>query len=356
VPLGFNPQRVLTAGMSLPRAQYSTPEQWRGFYTGLVARLEGAPGVQSVAASLPLPLYGGGLNFAFRVEGREEAPGADVTANYTAATPGYFRALQVPLVRGRLITERDTEDAPKVCLVSQTFARQVFPGEDPLGRRLVFGFKESVSREIVGIVADVQRDGRGPASRPEMYVPFAQEPWWAAYLVVRTAGDPAHLSGVVRNAVHALDPGLPIESVQPMVEIVQESVAQPRFRATLLSLFGAAALVLAIVGIYGVLSYSVGRRTREVGIRVALGAERGDVLRLVVGEGLALTAAGLAAGAAGAAILTRFLASLLFGVGRFDPATYAGVAVALIAAGLLACWIPARRATRVDPVRALRAE
>src|SRR5262249_21671942 len=130
VPLGFNPQRVLTAGMSLPRAQYSTPEQWRGFYTGLVARLQGAPGVQSVAASLPLPLYGGGLNFAFRVEGREEAPGADLTANYTAATPGCFRALQVPLVRGRLITERDTEDAPKVCLVSQTLARQVFPGED----------------------------------------------------------------------------------------------------------------------------------------------------------------------------------------------------------------------------------
>ncbi len=356
VPLGFNPERVLTAGMSLPRSQYSTPEQWRAFYNSLVGRLEGAPGVQTVAASLPLPLYGGGLNFGFGVEGRVEPPGADLSANYTALTPGYFRALQIPLVRGRPITERDTADAPKVCVVSQTLARQVFPGEDPIGRRLVFGFKESVPREIVGIVADVQRDGRGEPSRPEMYVPFAQEPWWAAYLVVRTAGDPSHVSGIVREAVHALDPGLPIESVQPMVEIVQESVAPPRFRATLLSLFGAAALVLAIVGIYGVLSYSVGRRTRELGIRVALGAERGDVLRLVIGEGLWLTGAGLAAGAVGAAILSRFLATLLFGVGRFDLATWAGVASALLAAGLLACWVPARRATRVDPVTALRAE
>ena len=356
VPLGFNPERVLTAGMSLPRSQYSTPEQWRAFYTGLVGRLEGAPGVQTVAASLPLPLYGGGLNFAFRVEGRAEPPGADLSANYTALTPGYFRALQIPLARGRLITEHDAADAPKVCVISQTLARQVFPGEDPLGKRLVFGFKESVSREIVGVVADVQRDGRGAASRPEMYVPFAQEPWWAAYLVVRTAGDPSHVSGIVREAVHALDPGLPIESVQPMTEIVAESTAPPRFRAMLLSLFGAAALLLAVVGIYGVLSYSVGRRTRELGIRVALGAESRDVLRLVIGEGLALTGAGLAAGAAGAAILTRFLATLLFGVGRFDPVTYAGVALALVAAGLLACWVPARRATRVDPVTALRAE
>jgi len=189
-----------------------------------------------------------------------------------------------------------------------------------------------------------------------MYVPFAQEPWWAAYLVVRTAGDPSHLSGIVREAVHALDPGLPIESVQPMTEIVEESVAPPRFRAMLLSLFGAAALILAVVGIYGVLSYSVGRRTRELGIRVALGAERRDVLRLVIGEGLALTGLGLAAGVVGAAVLTRFLASLLFGVGRFDPTTYAGVALALVATGVLACWVPARRATRVDPVTALRAE
>ena len=356
VPLGFNPARVLTAGMSLPRSQYAHPDEWRSFYTNLVGRLEGAPGVEAVAASLPLPLYGGGLNFAFRIDGREEKPGADLSANYTALTPGYFRVLQIPLVRGRLLDARDSADAPKVCAVSAAFAKRYFPGEDPIGRRLIFGFKEAVPREIVGIVADVKRDGRAADSRPEMYVPFAQEPWWAAYVVLRTSGDPARLSGVVRAEVRALDPGLPIESVQPMTEIVADSVAQPRFRTTLLSLFGFAALLLAVVGTYGVLSYSVGSRTREVGIRVALGAERGDLLRMVVGEGLTLTVLGLAAGAFGAVLLTRFLSTLLFGVGRFDPLTYAGVAAALIAAGLAACWVPARRAMRVDPVRALRSE
>jgi putative ABC transport system permease protein len=356
VPLGFNPDRVLTAGMSLPRSQYAHPDEWRSFYTSLVGRLESAPGVEAVAASLPLPLYGGGLNFAFRIEGREETPGNDLTANYTALTPGYFRVLQIPLVRGRFPDARDSADAARVCAVSAAFAKRYFPGQDPIGRRLIFGFKEPVPREIVGIVADVKRDGRGAESRPEMYVPFAQEPWWAAYVVLRTAGDPAHLSGVVRAEVRALDPGLPIESVQPMTEMVADSVAQPRFRTTLLSLFGVVALLLALVGTYGVLSYSVGSRTREVGIRVALGAERGDVLRLVVAEGLSLTGVGLAAGILGAVLLTRFLSTLLFDVGRFDPATYAAVAAALIVAGLLACWVPARRATRVDPVRALRSE
>ncbi|HTR01549.1 MAG TPA: ABC transporter permease [Thermoanaerobaculia bacterium] len=356
VPLGFDPSRVLTAGMSLPRTQYSRPEQWRSFYTTLVDRLSREPGVEHAAASLPLPLYGAGLNFAFKIDGREQTSGSDLTANYTASTPEYFRALGVTLMRGRLFTEQDTADAPKVCVVSAAFAKQHFPSENPLGKRLLFGFKESVAREIVGVVADVKRDGQGAPSKPEMYVPFAQEPWWAAYLLVRTAGDPMRLSAVLRNHVRALDPGLPVESVQPMTRMVSESVAQPRFRTTLLALFGAAALVLAVVGIYGVLSYSVGRRTREVGIRVALGASRGDVLRLILSEGLLLTGLGLALGALGAAVLTRFLSTLLFEIGRFDPLTYAAVAAVLAVSGLFACWIPARRAMRVDPVVALRAE
>jgi len=356
VPLGFDPARVLTAGMSLPRAQYARPEQWRNFYTTLVDGLSKEPGVELAAASLPLPLYGAGLNFAFKIDGREEASGSDLTANYTASTPEYFRSLGIRLMRGRLFTERDSADAPKVCVVSAAFAKQYFPGENPLGRRLVFGFKESVAREIVGVVADVKRDGQGAPSKPEMYVPFAQEPWWAAYVLLRTSGDPMRLSAVLRRHVRALDPGLPVESVQPMTQMVADSVAQARFRTTLLAMFGAAALVLAVVGIYGVLSYSVGRRTREVGIRVALGAGRGDVLRLVVSEGLLLTGLGLALGAAGAVVLTRFLSTLLFEVGRFDPLTYAAVAAVLAGSGLLACWIPARRAMRVDPVVALRAE
>jgi len=241
-------------------------------------------------------------------------------------------------------------------VISSAFAKRYFPGEDPLGRRLDFGFRESVSREIVGVVGDVRRDGLGAESRPEMYVPFAQDPWWAAYAVVRTAGDPARLSGTLRSEVRALDPTLPVESVQPMTEMVSDSVAQPRFRTTLFGLFGLVALLLAAIGIYGVISYSVGRRTREVGIRMALGAGRRDVLKLVIGEGVALTAAGLAIGALGAVVLTRYLSSLLFQVGRLDPATYAAVAATLLFAGVLACWIPAQRAAKVDPLTALRSE
>ena len=357
VRLGFEPAHVLTAGMSLPRNQYSKPGQWRSFYRSLVDRVAAQPGVQSVAASLPLPLYGGGLNFAFQVEGRApEREGSDASANYTSATPEYFRVLEIPLRQGRLFSASDDAEASPVCLVSEAFARRFFPGENPLGRRLVFGFTEPTPREIVGVVGDVRRDGLGSPSRPEMYVPFAQEPFWAAYVSVRASGDPARLSSALRNEVRALAPTLPIEAIQPMTEIVRESVSQPRFRTTLVGFFAAAALLLAVIGIYGVISYGVGRRTREVGIRLALGAGRRDVLALVLRQGLALTGAGLAAGVAGALLLTRFLSSLLFETGRLDPAIFAGVALLLAAAGMLACWIPARRATRVDPVIALRFE
>ncbi|HEY6929635.1 MAG TPA: ABC transporter permease, partial [Thermoanaerobaculia bacterium] len=356
VPLGFDPSHVLTAGMSLPRAQYSKPDQWIGFYTTLVQRLESEPGVESVAASLPLPLYGSGLNFGFQIEGRAETPGSDLSANYTSLTPSYFPLLRIRLLRGRLFTLQDSAQSPGVCIISETFAKMHFPNMDPIGHRLVFGFKESVSHEIVGVVADVRRDGLGVVSRPEMYVPFLQEPFWAAYVVVRTRGDPTRLAPAVRNEVHALDPTLPVESVQPMSQMVSDSIAEPRFRTRLLGFFGILALMLAIIGIYGVISYSVGRRTREVGLRMALGAARRDVMRLVLTEGLVLTGAGLAAGAVGAAALTRYLASLLFDVGQLDPATYAVAALALVGAGLLASWLPARRATRVDPIRALREE
>ena len=359
VPLGFRPDGVLTAGMSLPRTQYAKPEQWRGFYGSLVEHLRSEPGVESAAAALPLPLTGGGLNFAFSIEGRaDEGAGAnDRTANYTSATTEYFRVMGVPLAAGRTFDERDVPGAPQVCVVSTAFAHRYFPGEDPIGKRLVFGFQEPVAREIVGVVGDVKRDGLALPSQPEMYVPFAQDPWWAAYAVVRTSGgDPARLSSAMRADVQALDPTLPIENIAPMRSFVDDSVAQPRFRTTLLGLFGAAALLLAVLGIYGVISYSVGRRTREVGIRLALGAAPGDVLRMVLGEGLALVGVGLALGLAGAFLATRSLSSLLFEVSRLDAGSWAGVAVLLLLAGLAASWIPARRATRVDPVSALRAE
>ena len=358
-PLGFQPTSVLTAGISLPRNQYTKPDQWLGFYERLVERLQAEPGVESAAAVLPLPLTGSGLNFGFTVEGRPApAAGADLTANYTALTPDYFRVLRIPLLRGRLFTASDAASAPKVCVISEALARRHFPGEDPIGRRIAFGFTESVPRTIVGVVGDVKRDGAAAASKPEMYVPFEQEPWWASYLAIRTksTGDSGALAAAIRREVAALDPSLPVADIQPMTAIVQDSVSQPRFRTTLLSLFGATALLLAVIGLYGLIAYDVGRRAREIAIRLALGASRRDVLGLVFRQGLALTGIGLAVGAAGAAVLTRFLSSLLFETRPIDPATYAAVAALLLAAGLLACWVPARRALSVDPNRVLRSE
>jgi putative ABC transport system permease protein len=357
VPLGFGPDHVTTAGISLPRNLYAKAGQWTAFWGRLVERLEAEPGVEAAAAVLPLPLTGGGLNFGFTIEGRPApSTAAELSANYTAATPGYFRALRLPLRKGRLFTRADTASAPRVCIISETFARRYFPDQDPIGKRIVFGFTGSVPREIVGIVGDVRRDGLGAPSKPEMYVPFEQEPWWAAYLAIRAKGDPAPVAAAIRREVAALDPSLPVSDIQPMTQIVSDSVAQTRFRTELLGLFGAAALLLAVLGIYGVIAYDVGRRAREIGIRIALGAGRRELVGLVLSQGLGLTALGLAAGAAGAAALTRFLSSLLFETGPLDPATWAGVALALLAAGALASWIPARRALRVDPISVLRSE
>lgn len=353
---GFTAAHVLTAGLSLPRNQYAKPDEWRSFYRELVERLKAEPGVDAAAAALPLPLTGSGLNFAFQVEGRAPEKAGNESANYTAATADYFRVMGVRLVAGRLITAADTPESEKVCLVSEAFVRRYFPGESPLGRRLVFGFTRGVSREIVGVVGDVRRDGLGSPSQPEMYVPFDQDPWWAAYLAIRANGDPAPLSAAVRRHVRALDPTLPIAAVEPMGQFVTDSVAQPRFRTTLLGLFAATALVLSLVGLYGVVSYNVGQRTREVGLRMALGAQPGDVTRLILAHGLGLAGLGLAAGLAGAILMTRSLSGLLFGVAPVDPATYAGVAALFLAAGLSACYVPARRAMRVDPVQALRSE
>lgn len=299
------------------------------------------------------------MNFGFQIEGRQaEGPAADLSANYTAVFGDYFRVLGVRLVSGRLLDGRDVAGFPNVCLISSAFARQHFPGENPLGRRLRFGLKEGVSREIVGIVSDVKRDGPGVPSKPEMYVPFAQDPWWAAYVAIRVkpGRDPMGLAPAIRRQVRALDPEMPIADVQPFTQAVADSMAQPRFRTTLLGLFGATALLLAVVGIYGVISYTVGRRTREVGIRLTLGASPADVLRLILTQGIRLTAVGLVFGVAGAILLTRSLSSLLFEVSPLDLPTWTSVAATLFAAGLAACWVPARRATRVDPVRALRHE
>src|ERR1700732_3656746 len=357
VNVGFNASHLLTAQIDLPKAQYAKPEQWAAFESQLLERLNGMPGVDAATAGLPLPLIGGYINLGFQVEGeppksKSESP----TANFATINPNYFHAMQIPLLQGREFKVADQPDAPRVCVISATMARRFFPNGNAIGKRLVVGFPESVLREIVGIVGDVKDRNLADPDPTQVYVPFSQNPFWAMTLGVRTHGDPAQLTATIREQVRALDPALPVENLKPMTEVVAASVAEPRFRTTLLGLFAAAALLLAAVGIYGVISYNTGRRTREIGIRVALGAQRGNVLTLVLKEGVILGAARVAVGILGAAGLAHFLATLVFGIGTSDPITYLSVTGLLLGVALLACYIPARRAMRVDPMVALRYE
>jgi putative ABC transport system permease protein len=357
VNAGFNASHLLTAQIDLPKAQYSKPEQWAAFESQLLERVNGMPGVDEATVALPLPFIGGYINLGFQVEGEPpKLKSESQTSNYVAVNSNYFHAMQIPLLRGREFTPADRQGAPNVCVVSATMARQVFPNGNAIGKRIVVGFPESVPREIVGIVGDVKDRDLADPDPTQIYVPFPQNPFWAMTLGVRTHGDPAQLSAAIREQVQALDPALPVENLKPMTEVLAESIAEPRFRTTLLGLFAATALLLAAVGIYGVISYNTGRRTREIGIRVALGAQRRDVLQLILREGAVLGAAGIVFGLAGAAAVAHFLAALVFNTSTSDPAIYLAVAVLLFAVSLLACYIPALRAMRVDPMVALRHE
>ena len=338
--------------MSLPRNQYSKPEEWLGFYTRLVERMKTEPGVEAAAAVLPLPLTGSGLNFAFTIEGRAAAaPGADLTANYTALTPDYFRVLGIPLRRGRLFTASDAASAPQVCVVSDAFVRRHFPGEDPLGKRLVFGFKEPIARTIVGVVGDVKRDGLGAPSQPEMYVPFEQDPWWAAYLAVRTRGDPVALTAAVRRAVAALDPTLPISDIQPMSPVrlgLGPAAALSHDAARPLRRHGAAARLSGSTASSP--TTSAGARGRS-----GSGWRSARATRTSCASSSARASRSRAAGSPrapiAAALLTRFLSTLLFETRALDAAVYGGVAIVLLGAGLagLLDSRPARPAARPDP-------
>jgi putative ABC transport system permease protein len=357
VNAGFNASHLLTAQIGLPRAQYSKPEQWAAFESQLLERMEATPGVDEATAALPLPLVGGYLNLAFQIEGEPPRSKSESPAtNYVAIGSNYFHAMQIPLLRGREITAADQASAPKVCVISETMARRFFPNENPIGKRVVIGFPEGVPREVVGIVGGVKDVGLADNESTQVYIPFSQSPFWAVTLAVRAHGDASQLSAAVREQVRAIDPALPIAEIKPMTDVIAESISQPRFRTTLLGLFGVTALFLAAIGIYGVISYNTAQRTREIGVRVALGAQRHDVLRLILRQGVLLGGAGVILGLAGAAALTNFLASLVFGISTSDPTTYLAVTVLLFSVALLACYVPARRAMRVDPMIALRYE
>jgi putative ABC transport system permease protein len=354
---GFNPQRVLSASVSLPEVKYSKDEQLVQFYRQALGRAAALPGVEAAAAIMPLPLGSNDINISFMAEDRPDpGPGSRPVAGTRVITPDYLRVMGVPLLRGRAFNDRDTADAPKVLIVNETLARQLFPGEDPLGKRLAIGLN-SIHGEIVGVVGDVHSRGLEREAGLELYVPYEQTPFNSMQLVLRTKeGDPAALAAPLRAAVREIDKDVPLYEVKTMEQLVADSVARQRFSMTLLAAFAGLALALAAVGIFSVMSFLVAQRTHEIGVRVALGAQARDILRMVVRYGMGLALAGVAAGLAGAFALTRLMSGLLYGVSATDPVTFAGVSLLLVVVALAACLVPARRATKVDPMVALRYE
>jgi putative ABC transport system permease protein len=356
---GFESQNLLTFVVGIPEVKYPTDKQAQ-FYHDLVARVESLPGVRSATAVIPLPLSGDMFRISFETEGRPIAKGDLPSADFFAISDGYFKTLGVSILKGRDFTVRDNKQAPGVIIVNQAFAQKFFPNEDALGKRIKPGIttdaNEPAMREIVGVVSDVRNRNLSSELRAGYFVPVAQVPINQMTVVVRTTNDPHSLITAVQNEVHSMDKELPVYNVKTMDEYISATVAAPRFNTTLLVIFASVALVLTIVGLYGVMSYSVAQRTNEIGIRMALGAQTRDVLRLIVSQGFKLVLVGLGIGLIGAFALMRVISSLLFGVTTKDPLTFAAVAVLLAFVALLACYIPARRATRLDPLRALRYE
>ncbi|MCM2255133.1 MAG: ABC transporter permease [Vicinamibacteria bacterium] len=359
---GFDPKGVLTMTVGLPQAKYPEEAQRAAFFEQVLARLQGTPGVQMLATTAPLL---GGWQTSFGVEGRPEAlPGQAPSTDITRVSPGYFRTMGVTLLKGRDFTEHDRADQPPVIVVDETMASTWWPNEDPIGKRLRFGAGHDTDepwRTVIGVVRHVKNYGVDEDSRVETYVPYLQEPiGFASFLLKAENGDPAALSGAVRAALKAVDPDVPLFQVRGLEEIVSDGLAEKRLSAQLLGAFAALALLLSAIGIYGVMSYAVTQQTLEIGIRVALGAQRPDILRMVMRQGMRLATLGVGIGlvlALGLALgLGRLLGEILFRVSPTDPPTFAAVPVILTLVALAACWIPARRALGVDPISALRWE
>jgi putative ABC transport system permease protein len=356
---GFRISHVLTAEVNLPGNKYSKLAQINGFYRDVLARIQALPGVVAAGAIMPLPLSGNGWQGSFYVEGTPPPKAGEVPfSDYHMVTPGYFPAMGPPLLRGRLFTAADDHSAPPVAIVSWSFARRYLPGQDPIGKRFKFGGPDSKQHwiTIVGEVADTKQYGLGKKSKTEFYVPAAQQPNGDMILVARTRRDASALTSAVRDAVAAVDSQQPIFNVRTMQSYLDQNLSGQRLSAMLLGLFAALGLVLAAVGIYGVIAYMVSLRRHEIGIRMALGASRGDVLRMVLGSGARLALVGIGVGVALGLGLMRLVSSLLYGVKASDPAIYALGALVLGVVAMLACYVPARRAMKVDPATALRYE
>jgi putative ABC transport system permease protein len=349
---GFDPENVLVSEVVVPKTKYPDDARQTAFFQQLLERIKSLPGVESVGGTSNLPMSGTNMVFLATVEGR---PNSSFPASFRAVSQDYFRTMHIPLRKGRWLEDRDTASSPLVVVINETMARQNWPGEEPLGKRIRHGFKEQVA-EVVGVIGDVKYAGLDQQTKPEMYAPFAQRPWPFMRIVVRTKSDPLIFADSIRTEVQAVDKDQPVDKITTMSSVVAASIATRRFYMQLLGSFAALAFILAAVGIYGVVSYSVAQRTREIGIRMALGAKQTDVLRLVLVEGFWLTMLGVAFGLAGAFAATRLLTDLLFEVKPTDPMTFIALSTLLAVVALLASYIPARRAMKVDPWVALRYE
>jgi putative ABC transport system permease protein len=359
---GFDSSRLLTFRLSLPESRYTTFQKGQTFFDEFFTGLRLSPGVRAAAAINALPFSGLGGSRSFHIEGREEKrPEDQAEEQLRIVTDGYFAAMGIPVVAGREFTERDSLNQPRVAVVNDAMARKHWPHENPLGKRVSFSTDEPHWYEIVGVAGNIKHRGLEAADRPELYVPYRQPLFagWTVrpmYVMVRTSADPASTAAIVRHEVARLDRDQPISDVRTMDERIGRSLSSRRFNMVLLALFAGLALTLAAVGIYGIVAYSVTERTHEIGVRVALGAQRRDVIAMVIGQGMAMTVTGTAIGIAASAALARVMSSLLFGVSAVDPATFVAIPLLLIAVALAACYVPARRATRVDPLQTLRSE
>ena len=351
---GFDADNVLTLRIDLSRAKYDKPEKTANFWQDLEQRLSGLPGVETVGFITELPLSGQLNDAPFTVEGRPPvSPEQKFGADFRRVNQNYFQALRIPLLRGRNFTEQEVHDSAQVIVVSQALVDAAFPNEEALGKRLLTVLSDTPF-EIIGIVGDIRHRAMEFQPYAAMYLPTYRP--GGTNVVVRTQGDPLSLGPAVRKEVQAIDPDQPVSALRTMDDWITRSTATPRYRTTLLALFAALAMVLAATGIYGVMSYSVAQRTHEIGVRMALGARRPAVLALIIREGMLLVVVGLAIGLAGAFALTRVMSSLLFGVTAKDPITFVVVAILLSLVALIACYVPAQRATRIDPLEALRYE
>jgi predicted permease len=355
VDYGFRAEGVFTASLTVANERYRERAKRAAFYAEAARRLAVAPGIRAVGFTNIAPFSGGSTAIRFVVVGRQPATGDEfLSANWRSVTPGYFATIGVALEKGRLIAESDGERDPRVVVITETMARRIWPGVDPVGQQIAVGGNAATPWTVVGVVSDIRDQVLEQDPEPMMYLSFQQVSWDTMWLLVRGTGDPLDLAPVVRREIHAIDPLLPVANEQPLARLVAEIAAQPRFTALVFGLFASAALVLAVVGVYGIVAYGVTQRTREIGVRLALGATPSRIVGGVVRHGVGLAGFGVAIGLWAAYALSRFMQGILYDVTPTDTVTYLAVAALLMGCAAAASVLPARWAARLDPVRALR--